>query len=88
MSLAIVPAISKACAEADGIVNVVSAYDGFGRLSHGVMMVGPVGSGKSSAWRVLLDAMAKLDNVKGVGIRKIDLFLWRLYTVQCITSRQ
>uniref|UniRef100_A0A0G4FLJ2 Dynein heavy chain, cytoplasmic n=1 Tax=Chromera velia CCMP2878 TaxID=1169474 RepID=A0A0G4FLJ2_9ALVE len=35
------------------------------KLSHGNMMVGPVGSGKSSAWRVLLEAMTKIDGVKG-----------------------
>jgi hypothetical protein len=34
-------------------------------LRHGVMMVGPSGSGKSSAWRVLLEAMHGLDGVKG-----------------------
>jgi dynein heavy chain 1 len=30
-------------------------------LNHGLMMVGPSGSGKSSAWRVLLDALRRLE---------------------------
>lgn len=29
------------------------------------MLVGPVGTGKSSAWHVLLDAMERLDGKKG-----------------------
>lgn len=29
------------------------------------MMVGPTGSGKSTSWRVLIDAMTALDGVKG-----------------------
>lgn len=36
------------------------------KLQHGVMLVGPVGTGKSGAWRILLDAMEKLDGVKGI----------------------
>ena len=36
------------------------------RLQHGVMLVGPVGTGKSAAWRVLLDAMEKIDGIKGM----------------------
>lgn len=36
------------------------------RLQHGVMLVGPVGTGKSAAWRVLLEAMEKVDGVKGM----------------------
>lgn len=35
-------------------------------LSHGVMMVGPSGSGKSAAWRVLLKALERLEGVEGV----------------------
>jgi dynein heavy chain 1 len=35
-------------------------------IHHGVMMVGSSGSGKSTAWRVLLEALGKLDGVEGV----------------------
>ena len=35
-------------------------------LHHGVMMVGSSGSGKSSAWRILLKALQKVDGVEGV----------------------
>ena len=35
-------------------------------LHHGLMMVGPSGSGKSSAWRVLLKALERLEGVEGV----------------------
>jgi dynein heavy chain 1 len=35
-------------------------------LCHGVMMVGPSGTGKTSVWKVLMQAMELLDGVKGV----------------------
>jgi dynein heavy chain 1 len=35
------------------------------QLRHGVMLVGPSGSGKSSAWRVLLEALEQCDGTKG-----------------------
>jgi dynein heavy chain 1, cytosolic len=35
-------------------------------LNHGLMMVGPTGSGKSCAWRVLLKALNKMENSDGV----------------------
>ena len=35
-------------------------------LNHGLMMVGPSGSGKSSAWRVLLKALEHHEGVEGV----------------------
>ncbi|RLN48678.1 hypothetical protein BBJ28_00009539 [Nothophytophthora sp. Chile5] len=35
------------------------------QLRHGVMLVGASGSGKSSAWRVLLEATEQIDGVKG-----------------------
>ncbi|XP_066262863.1 dynein heavy chain, cytoplasmic isoform X3 [Euwallacea similis] len=35
-------------------------------LNHGLMMVGPSGSGKSSAWRVLLKALERFEGVEGV----------------------
>ena len=36
------------------------------QLNHGLMMVGPSGSGKSSAWRVLLKALERHEGVEGV----------------------
>ncbi|TMW64824.1 hypothetical protein Poli38472_008991 [Pythium oligandrum] len=35
------------------------------QLRHGVMLVGPSGTGKSSAWRVLLDSLEAVDGKKG-----------------------
>ncbi|KAF2897192.1 hypothetical protein ILUMI_08986 [Ignelater luminosus] len=35
-------------------------------LNHGLMMVGPSGSGKSSAWRVLLKALERFEGLEGV----------------------
>ncbi|KAK5108990.1 hypothetical protein LTR62_007624 [Meristemomyces frigidus] len=35
-------------------------------LHHGVMMVGSSGTGKSTAWQVLLAAMQKVDDVEGI----------------------
>jgi dynein heavy chain 1 len=35
-------------------------------IHHGVMMVGASGSGKSTAWKLLLEALGKLDGVEGV----------------------
>ena len=31
------------------------------RINHGVMLVGPPGSGKSSAWRILLEALQRVE---------------------------
>ena len=49
--------------------------------AHGVMMVGPSGSQKSLAWKVLLKALEKLEGVEGVAhiidpkaISKEDLY--------------
>uniref|UniRef100_A0A8C4QIF7 AAA+ ATPase domain-containing protein n=1 Tax=Eptatretus burgeri TaxID=7764 RepID=A0A8C4QIF7_EPTBU len=36
------------------------------QINHGLMMVGPSGSGKSMAWRVLLRALERLEGVEGV----------------------
>ncbi|KAJ3265095.1 hypothetical protein HDU77_006529 [Chytriomyces hyalinus] len=35
-------------------------------ISHGLMMVGPSGTGKSTAWRVLLEALEIVEGVEGV----------------------
>ncbi|CAH0489695.1 unnamed protein product [Peronospora farinosa] len=35
------------------------------QLRHGVMLVGASGTGKSSAWRILMDAMEFIDGVRG-----------------------
>lgn len=35
-------------------------------LNHGLMLVGSSGSGKSSAWKILLKSLEKLENVEGV----------------------
>ena len=35
-------------------------------LHHGVMMVGSSGSGKSSAWRILLKALQRVDGIEGM----------------------
>ena len=35
-------------------------------LNHGLMMVGPSGSGKSMAWKSLLKALERLEGVEGV----------------------
>lgn len=34
-------------------------------ITHGIMLVGAVGTGKSKVWKTLLDAMEKVDGVKG-----------------------
>lgn len=35
-------------------------------LNHGLMLVGASGSGKTTAWRVLLKALERLEGVEGV----------------------
>ena len=42
-------------------------------LNHGLMMVGPSGSGKSSAWRVLLKALEEYEGTDRVDIMKYVL---------------
>ncbi len=51
------------------------------KIQHGLMMVGPSGSGKSNAWKVLLAALERLDGTEGVAyvidpkaIHKDDLY--------------
>ncbi|OEH78569.1 dynein heavy chain related [Cyclospora cayetanensis] len=52
-------------AKGEWISKVLQLYQ-IQRLQHGVMLVGETGTGKSAAWRVLLEAMEKVDGVKGV----------------------
>jgi dynein heavy chain 1 len=35
------------------------------KLRHGVMLVGPSGTGKTAVWKVLMEAMEKIDGIKG-----------------------
>jgi dynein heavy chain 1 len=36
------------------------------KIQHGLMMVGPSGTGKTNAWQVLLSALERLDGIEGV----------------------
>ncbi|KAK3491873.1 cytoplasmic dynein heavy chain [Neurospora crassa] len=64
-------AIRRLAAERQLVVNdiwmtkVLQLYQ-IQKIHHGVMMVGNSGSGKSAAWRLLLDALQQTENVEGV----------------------
>lgn len=63
--------ISAVCAEQnlvdDGLwLNKVIQLYLIQKISHGLMLVGPSGTGKSTAWRVLLSALEKLEGIEGV----------------------
>ncbi|KAK0701769.1 dynein heavy chain, N-terminal region 1-domain-containing protein [Lasiosphaeria miniovina] len=64
-------AIRRLAAERQLVVNdmwmtkVLQLYQ-IQKIHHGVMMVGNSGSGKSAAWRLLLDALQQVENVEGV----------------------
>lgn len=47
------------------ILQVLQLYQ-ITQIHHGLMMVGPSGSGKSMAWRVLIKALERLEGVEGV----------------------
>ncbi|KAK3324626.1 dynein heavy chain, N-terminal region 1-domain-containing protein [Cercophora scortea] len=47
------------------MVKILQLYQ-IQKIHHGVMMVGSSGSGKSAAWRLLLDALQQVENVEGV----------------------
>jgi dynein heavy chain 1 len=62
--------IAEVCAERRLVVGdawldkVIQLYQ-IQNISHGLMMVGPSGSGKSQAWQVLLAALERVDGVEG-----------------------
>ncbi|OTA63575.1 hypothetical protein K449DRAFT_464224 [Hypoxylon sp. EC38] len=64
-------AIRRLAAERHLVVNdiwmtkVLQLYQ-IQKIHHGVMMVGNSGSGKSAAWRLLLDALQEVEKVEGV----------------------
>ena len=47
------------------VFQVLQLYQ-IAQIHHGLMMVGPSGSGKSSAWQVLLKALERVEGVEGV----------------------
>lgn len=47
------------------MVKILQLYQ-IQNIHHGVMMVGNSGTGKSAAWKLLLDAMQKVENVEGI----------------------
>ncbi|KAH8834765.1 dynein heavy chain protein 1 [Flagelloscypha sp. PMI_526] len=63
--------ILKVCAErrlVDGdkwIAKILQLYQ-IQKIQHGLMMVGPSGTGKTQAWQVLLAALQRLDGIEGV----------------------
>ncbi|BEJ00458.1 hypothetical protein CcaverHIS631_0503150 [Cutaneotrichosporon cavernicola] len=62
--------IAEVCAERRLVVGeawldkVIQLYQ-IQNISHGLMMVGPSGSGKSEAWQVLLAALERVDGIEG-----------------------
>ncbi|KAI0639011.1 dynein heavy chain [Trametes polyzona] len=63
--------ISKVCAErrlveGERWINKILQLYQIQKIQHGLMMVGPSGSGKSNAWQVLLAALERLDGIEGV----------------------
>lgn len=63
--------ILKVCAERRlvagerWIAKILQLYQ-IQKIQHGLMMVGPSGTGKTNAWQVLLAALERLDGVEGV----------------------
>ncbi len=63
--------VSAVCAERNLVDHglwldkVVQLYQ-IQKISHGLMLVGPSGTGKTAAWQVLLAALEKLEGVEGV----------------------
>ncbi|RXG49840.1 hypothetical protein VDGE_00518 [Verticillium dahliae] len=69
--VALEEAIRTLAAERQLVVNdtwmtkVIQLYQ-IQNIHHGVMMVGNSGTGKSAAWKILLDALQKVEGVEGV----------------------
>ncbi|KAJ3411544.1 hypothetical protein HDV05_002063 [Chytridiales sp. JEL 0842] len=59
-------AVSQRLVPGDLWVEKVLQLYNIQNIHHGLMMVGPSGSGKSSAWRTLLKALEKIDKIEGV----------------------
>ncbi|KAG1841306.1 dynein heavy chain and region D6 of dynein motor-domain-containing protein [Suillus subalutaceus] len=63
--------ILKVCAErrlVDGdrwVAKILQLYQ-IQKIQHGLMMVGPSGTGKTNAWQVLLAALERLDGIEGI----------------------
>ncbi|KAG1825562.1 dynein heavy chain protein 1 [Suillus subaureus] len=63
--------ILKVCAErrlVDGdrwVAKILQLYQ-IQKIQHGLMMVGPSGTGKTNAWQVLLAALERLDGTEGI----------------------
>ncbi|KAG8867814.1 hypothetical protein FRC20_004812 [Serendipita sp. 405] len=63
--------ITKICAERrlvtgeKWMAKIMQLYQ-IQKIQHGLMMVGPSGSGKSQAWQILLAALERLDGTEGV----------------------
>ncbi|KAJ7071380.1 dynein heavy chain protein 1 [Mycena amicta] len=47
------------------ILQILQLYQ-IQKIQHGLMMVGPSGTGKTNAWQVLLAALERLDGIEGV----------------------
>jgi dynein cytoplasmic 1 heavy chain len=63
--------ITDVCAERNLVVGdqwidkILQLYQ-IQKIQHGLMMVGPSGTGKTNAWRVLLAALERLDGTEGI----------------------
>jgi len=57
-------------------------------LHHGLMMVGPSGAGKTMAWRVLLEALERLEGVEGAHTSLTPRYAhtWLVWFVTLLTS--
>lgn len=56
---------NKGLVTSDGFIQKMLQLKQVIEMRHGIMVVGPCGSGKSAALRVLLESMEKVDGIKG-----------------------